>query len=163
MVTYLDAKGNQRTYTLQTNATIVNTNIIGSLNYAFLFTFVDSSSNAILYLAIPFDLSSGVTGNYTFQTINLANTTDTTFSSLASFSTDPNSVLTSLSGLNLSSFNFLTTLNYNQFYSAMDSTGLNTLLVSKAFLQVSNVTGLTYTSTFSFTPDYKTADVLCWG
>jgi len=75
---------------------------------------MDSSSQNVLYLVIPFDVSANLKGNYSYQAINLANTTDKSFYSLASFSANPNSTLSS--GLSFSAFNFLTSFNYNEFY-----------------------------------------------
>jgi hypothetical protein len=134
-VSHLDVSDVQRTYTLS-SATVVNQNVIGGLSFAFLFTFSDPSGTSTLYLAVPFDVASKINSTYAYQTINLANTSDSAFSSLKAFGSSPSAALTS--GIALSSFNFLTSLNYNQFYSVTDSTSTKVLLVSKVFLQVSS-------------------------
>jgi len=162
MVKNLDIKNVQRSYILS-SATVVTQTFIGSLRYAFLFTFVNPNTANTLYLAVPFDDSTKLTG-YTYQAINLPNTTDSSFSNLLTFGSNPTTALTS--GISLSSFNFLTNLNYNQFYSVMDSTFTNTILVSRILLRVTDSASIpSFTATpLSFTADYaNSADVLCWG
>ena len=163
-MSYLDNTNDLKTYTLS-SAAVVSQNVIGGLNYAFLFTFVDATNAFTLYLAVPFDLATNIATKYTYQTINLATTTDSAFSSLQSFSSNPTTTLSA--GIPLSAFNFLTSLNYNQFYSVMDS-GSNVFLVSKVLLQVSSTSGLwsyvASTALASFSANYAgSGAVLCWG
>ena len=113
---------------------------------------------------MPFDDSTKITGGYAYQAINLPNTTDSSFNNFIAFGSNPTTALTS--GISLSSFNFLTTLNYNQFYSVMDSTFTNTILVSRTLLRITDSASVpSFTaSQLSFTGDYtNSADVLCWG
>lgn len=160
---YLDVKKVERSYILS-SATVVKQNFIANLQYAFLFTFINPTNTHTLYLAVPFDTATQITGNYTYQAINLANTTDSSFSNLVAFGSSPSTALAA--GIPLSSFNFLTTLNYNQFYSVMDSSFTNTLLVSRTLLRISDSSSLTgfASATLNLTPDYKNSgEVLCWG
>jgi hypothetical protein len=115
-------------------------------------------------LAVPFDKTSSITGNYTYQAINLLNTTDSAFTNLVAFGNNPDTALAS--GIPLSAFNFLTTLSYNQFYSVMDSTFSKTLLVSRTLLTISSTATFTgdASSGINFLGDYKkSGDVFCWG
>ena len=125
--------------------------------------FTSSSTGKTLTLAVPFDSSNNIGTSDLQQSIRLSTITDNSFATLKNFGTDPDGSLNS--GIPLSAFNFLASISYNEFYEVADSSRTNTLLVSRTLLMLTMVlpTNSLTTSGFSFTADYSTSDVLCWG
>lgn len=154
---YLDPQGNYVAYILN-SAQFVQEIFVTGFSLGFTFKFVDASGTRVLYLSIPITSSSPPASNIE-ETIVLSSSTDAALTTLKQLSD------ASLSnGIALSGFNFLTALDYKQFYMVMDAAQTTSWLVSRVLYKISYIPSNIATSSIisSFTPDCTTSNVVCW-